>query len=96
MVGITDKDVRHLAKISALNLTDSEIESLRQNIEEDIDCADKLKEVDVSGVEPTCQIVELTNVWRDDQVDISPIDRDKLLMLAPDQADGQVKAPRVL
>jgi aspartyl/glutamyl-tRNA(Asn/Gln) amidotransferase C subunit len=46
-------------------------------------------------VEPTFQLTGLSNVWRADEI-TPQLPREKLLALAPEMRDNQVKVPKVL
>jgi len=96
MSTITTNDVRHLAQLSNLQLSDDEITSLQTDLANILDYIDQLNEIDTSGVEPTYQVTGLENVWRDDVVDTSVVTREDLLALTPDQADNSIKVPQVL
>ncbi len=96
MSTITTDDVRHLAQLSNLQLSDDETESLRGDIAHILDYIDQLNELDTTGVEPTYQVTGLENVWRDDAIDNGSISSDQLLALAPEQTDHSVKVPKVL
>ena len=95
MTTISKDDVQHLAALSSLQLTDDDVESLRQDLERIIKYIEQLSELDTTGVEPTYQVTGLENVWREDVVTQS-VSRDILLSLAPDQQNNQVKVPKVL
>lgn len=96
MSTITTDDVRYLAQLSNLQLTDDEIDSLRIDIGNILNYVDQLAELDTTGVEPTYQVTGLENVWRDDQVTDSGVSREDLLALAPEIQDNQIKVPKVL
>lgn len=96
MTKITRDDVQYLARLSNLQLDDNQIDGLRGDIENIISYVNQLSELDTSGVEPTYQVTDLENVWRDDTVDDYGIKPDALLALAPEQAKHQVKVPKVL
>lgn len=96
MSTITTNDVRHLAQLSNLQLSDDEITSLQTDLANILDYIDQLNEIDTSGVEPTYQVTGLENVWRDDVVDTSAVTREDLLALAPEQTDNSIKVPQVL
>ena len=96
MSTITTTDVRHLAQLSNLQLSDEEVDSLRGDLQNILGYIGQLGELDTSGVEPTYQVTGLENVWRDDEVDGSTIGRETLLGLAPEQADDSIKVPKVL
>lgn len=95
-MSITTDDVRHLAALSSLQLSDQEADSLRTDLENIIGYFDQLKELDTTGVEPTYQVNPLENVWRDDVVQDSGVDRTALLVLAPESTADSIKVPQVL
>ncbi|MEO5949076.1 MAG: Asp-tRNA(Asn)/Glu-tRNA(Gln) amidotransferase subunit GatC [Candidatus Saccharimonas sp.] len=96
MSTITNDDVRHLAQLSSLQLTDDEIAHLQVDLANILAYIDQLNELDTSGIEPTYQVTGLENVWRDDVVQLSEANREVLLALAPDAVDNSVKVPQVL
>ena len=96
MSTITNDDVRHLAHLSSLQMSDAEVESLRADIEKIINYINQLDELDTDGVEPTYQVTGLQNVWRDDEIIDSSVSRQQLLALAAEQNDNCVKVPKVL
>lgn len=96
MTQILRDDVLHLAQLSSLQLADDEIDALQADIANIVRYITQLSELDTSGVEPTYQVTDLQNIWRSDVVDDYGIDRQALLNLAPEQANGQVKVPKVL
>lgn len=96
MSTITTDDVRHLAQLSNLLLSDDEITSLQTDLVNILGYIDTLAELNTDGVEPTYQVTGLENVWRDDEVEIQPVTREDLLNLAPEQAENSIKVPKVL
>ena len=96
MSTITNDDVRHLALLSSLQMSDAEVESLRADIEKIINYINQLDELNTDGVEPTYQVTGLQNVWRDDEIIDSSVSRQQLLALAAEQSDNCVKVPKVL
>lgn len=96
MSTITTDDVRHLAQLSNLQLSDEEVAHLQTDLENILGYIDQLGALDTSGVEPTYQVTGLENVWREDTVVDSGIHREQLLALAPDATETAVKVPKVL
>lgn len=96
MTQISRDDARHLAQLSSLQLSDDEADKLAADLGNILDYIEQLSELDTSGVEPTYQVTDLENVWRDDSVIESNISRKQLLALAPESAEDQVKVPKVL
>jgi len=96
MTQISRIDVQHLAQLSSLALSDQEVDDLRTDIDGILEYVDQLQELDTTGIEPTYQVTDLDNVWRDDTIDDYGINRDDLIALAPDSLGGQIKVPKVL
>lgn len=59
-------DLRHIAKLARLKLTDEELKVFEGQVSGILDFVDQLKAVDVSGVEPTSHPLELKDVFRED------------------------------
>lgn len=96
MSAISVDDVKKLAKLSALTISDAEADSLRGQLEEILEFVGQLSEVDTDGVQPTYQVTGLSNVWRQDTVIDYGLDRDALLKNTPHTENGQIKVKRVL
>ena len=96
MTQISNDDVHHLAQLSNLQLTDDEVGSLRSDLENIVGYIQQLDGLDTTGVEPTYQVTDLQNVWREDIVDTYGIEKEALLALAPSSEAAQIKVPKVL
>lgn len=96
MSAISIDDVKKLARLSALTISEQEADALRGQLEEILGFVGQLSEVDTTGVAPTYQVTGLKNVWREDTVIDYKLDRDALLKNAPEKQDGQIKVKRVL
>lgn len=96
MTQISHDDVQHLAQLSNLQLTDDEVSDLQVDLENIVGYIRQLDELDTTGVEPTYQVTDLENVWREDTVDNYGIDKTALLSLAPETEAEQIKVPKVL
>lgn len=95
MTTISTSDIQHLASLSSLALADDEVDGLRQDLENIIGYIEQLGELDTAGVEPTYQVTGLENVWREDEIQPG-IPAEKLLEMAPEKQNNQVKVPQVL
>lgn len=96
MTKITRDDVQHLAQLSSLLLDEAEIDSLQKDIEGILESIKQLEELDTEGVEPTYQVTDRENVFRDDVVVNYGVNREALIDLAAEQENGSVKVPKVL
>ena len=96
MTDITTADVQRLARLSSLQLTDNEADSLGADIKNILTYVEQLSELDTDGVTPTYQVTDLENIWRTDEVDTYGISQEALLSLAPEVEADQIKVPKVL
>lgn len=96
MTDISISDVQHLAQLSSLQLDENEAEALRIDLQNILGYIEQLSELDTTGVEPTYQVTDLQNVWREDTIDNYGVDRDTLLELSPAMEKNQIKVPKVL
>lgn len=96
MTTISIADVQKLAKLSALTLTDEQVEKMSQELTEILHYVEQLNEIDTEGVEPTYQVNGLENVTRVDEIIDYGIDQADLLKNAPQQQNGSLKVPRVI
>jgi aspartyl-tRNA(Asn)/glutamyl-tRNA(Gln) amidotransferase subunit C len=60
-------DVRYTAQLARLSLTDAEAAKFQSQLSQVLGYVEKLKQVDVSGVEPTAHSSEMNNVFRADE-----------------------------
>lgn len=96
MTQISRDDVQHLAQLSSLQLSDNEIDDLQVDIGNILGYVEQLSELDTTGIEPTYQVTDLENIWREDVVDDYGVGREALLALAPAFDNNQIKVPKVL
>lgn len=84
---LTIDEVRHVAQLARLGLTDEELALYAEQLSAILDYADLLQQVDTSHVAPTPYVLPLQNVMREDTAAAS-LDNAVALGNAPDQADG--------
>ncbi len=94
---LTKEEVKHIADLARLELTDEELEKYGGQLSDILGYIDQLQEVDVNGVEPTAQITGSLNVFREDiVVDWSEEEKRVALDNAPSLEDNQYKVKKVL
>ena len=92
---ITREDVEHVARLARLELNDDELGRMREQLNAILGYIDKLRELDVTNVEPTSHAVPLVNVMREDEV--APcLPRDQMLANAPDRVGELFRVPRII
>lgn len=95
MTTISRAEVAQLASLSSLQLSDDEVAAFQEDIAVILSHVATLQELNTDGVEPTYQVNDLQNVWREDEVD-QPIDGHELVHLAADHTDTTITVPKVL
>lgn len=88
--------VKHLAELSDFRLNEDETKRLGNDLQNIIKYISQLDELDTGDVEPTYQVFEMENVWRDDEILPQDATREELLALTKEEKDHQIKVPRVL
>jgi len=88
-------DVRYTAQLARLNLSDAEIAKFQTQLSQVLDYVEKLKQVDVSGVEPTAHAFEVFNVFRADE-SRTWFQPEEALANAPRQANQLFIVPKVI
>ena len=94
-MALTGEDVRHVARLARLSLTDEEIELFTRQLNDILAYVAKLQELDTSGVAPLAQVMPLANVMRDDAVQPG-LERELSLDNAPAREEGSFLVPRVI
>ena len=95
---ITEKEVRYVAGLANLQLTDEEIPKLQADLNGILEHMDRLNEIDTSGVEPMAQVLfdaEETATLRAD-VPVPPLGNEAALANAPQPGAGYFKVPQVI
>ena len=93
---ISKKEVEHIAKLARLGLSEKEMEKMEKELSSILEYFEKLKEVDVSQVEPTSHSVPIENVMREDKINEKRKEQSaKLLYLAPETKDGYLKVKSI-
>ncbi len=84
---LTTEEVRHVAELAKLRLTEAEIAEYTEQLSAILDYAELLQHVDTGHVPPTPYVLPLSNVMRDDVAGPS-LSNDAALANAPDAANG--------
>lgn len=88
-------DVRYVANIARLELSDEEVAVFQPQLEAILRHAEALTKLDVSGIDPTAHSVPVFGRMRDD-VPHESLASSAMLQNAPDQAQGQIRVPKVV
>ncbi|MEI6195896.1 MAG: Asp-tRNA(Asn)/Glu-tRNA(Gln) amidotransferase subunit GatC [Verrucomicrobiota bacterium] len=88
-------DVKYVAHLARISLTPDEEKKLAAQLGGILGYIEKLKELDVTDVEPTAHAVPLVNVTRPDEIRPS-LPHDDALRNAPKQAGGLFIVPKIV
>ena len=94
-MSVSKEEVKHLAKLSRLTFDDNSLDKITNDLSSIVDFANQLSEIEVDGVKPTAHILDIKNVFREDNVDKS-YDREEILKNAPDREAGCVSVPQTV
>ena len=95
---ITEKEVRYVAALANLELSDAEVARLRSDLDGILEHMDRLNEIDTTGVEPMAQVLYDAAegaTLRDDAI-VPPLGNKAALANAPDPGAGYFKVPQVI
>ncbi len=94
MPSLSQEDVRHIAKLARLDLTDAEVEQFSGQLTNILAYVDQLKAVKTEGVEATAQVTGLKNALRPDEIRPPIATPDGLLGTSPlPITDHQITTP---
>ena len=92
---VTLKDVEHIASLAKLEFSDAEKEKLTHQMNQILEYMDQLNSLDTTAVEPLSHVIELSNVFRNDEVKPGVTTEDALKN-APDRNEQFFKVPKVI
>jgi aspartyl-tRNA(Asn)/glutamyl-tRNA(Gln) amidotransferase subunit C len=92
---IDESQVRHIAKLARLNLSDAEVHLFAGQLAEILNYFRQLEAVNTDGVEPLAHPLPLMNVDREDQPGLS-FDTGTALANAPQREGAFFRVPPVL
>jgi aspartyl-tRNA(Asn)/glutamyl-tRNA(Gln) amidotransferase subunit C len=88
-------DVKYVAHLARIALTPDEEKKLGAQLDNILGYIEKLRELDVTNVEPTAHAVPMVNVTRDDEIRPS-LPHDEAMRNAPKQANGLFIVPKIV
>jgi len=88
-------DIKYVAHLARIRLTPDEEKKLGAQLGNILGYIEKLKELDVTNVEPTAHAVPMINVTRPDKAGQS-ISNEEALKNAPAKANGLFMVPKIV
>jgi aspartyl-tRNA(Asn)/glutamyl-tRNA(Gln) amidotransferase subunit C len=92
---ITKKDVKHVAHLARLNLSDEELETMTGQLDTILSYVAKLEELDTDNVIPTSHIFSVSNAFRED-VEKESLTQEEAVKNGPQQNGEMFQVPRVI
>jgi aspartyl-tRNA(Asn)/glutamyl-tRNA(Gln) amidotransferase subunit C len=92
-MSISEEEVRHVAMLARLGLSDEQIASLGTELNDILVQIDRIQSLDLEGLQPTTHAAEIVNVTRPDIVRPC-LPREAALRNAPEQQDGAFLIPK--
>ena len=92
---LTLEEVRHIALLARVGLSDEEMEKLREQLSSILENFEILQEVDTTDVPTTAQVTGLENVIREDEA-IPSFPQKEILANAPQTEEGFFRIKAVL
>ncbi len=89
-------DVKHIAKLANLTLTDEEIPKFEKQLSDILTYIETLNKLDTSKVEPTYQVTGLTNVMRNDDKPEKSFTQEEATKPARHKHDGYFVVEQIL
>lgn len=94
-MSLTADQVRWVAHLARLELTDAELATMTQQLSAIVDYINQLRHVDTEGIEPLVHALEIHNVFRADEP-TAALPVDAALANAPDRRGDFYAVPAVL
>lgn len=94
-MALSPDEVRKLALLARLELSDQEVDHLGPQIESILGFVAQLSELDTEGVEPMTTALDVDNRWRADEL-VAGLKREQALANAPSADEECFRVPPVL
>ncbi|MCM3570182.1 Asp-tRNA(Asn)/Glu-tRNA(Gln) amidotransferase subunit GatC [Neobacillus mesonae] len=95
MSRISIEQVKHVANLARLAITEEEAETFTKQLDKIITFAEQLNELDTENVKPTYHVLDMKNVLRED-IPKPGLPQEVVLKNAPEHKNGQFKVPSIL
>jgi len=92
---ITQETVNYIGGLARLHMEAPEAEKFARDLESILHYVEKLNTLDVSGVKPTSHVMNVENVFRDDEVRPG-LSREQALSFSVEALNGAYKVPKVI
>ena len=95
MTKITKEEVKKVAHLARLELNENEISNHAKQLEKTLEYIKQLERIDTDDVPCTTRAIEVTNIFRKDEMKNSDC-TEELLELGPSKEDKYFKVPKII
>ena len=95
MIKITKEEVKKVAHLARLELNEDEINNHEEQLEKILEYIKQLEKIDTNDVPCTSRAIEVFNVFRKDEKQISDC-TEELLELGPSREEKYFKVPKIM
>ena len=92
---ITIDEVKHIAKLSKLDIPNDKLDYYVSELSKILDYFDVISKVDTSNVEPLINVSDNINVYRNDKSEAG-INKNKFIENCPETFGNYIKVPKIL
>ena len=92
---INKQDIRHVAKLAKLEISDESIEKITGQMDNIIGMVEKLSELDTEDVPEMYHGISIQNIMREDKA-VPGTDRELLFKNVKESKDGMIRVPAMI
>lgn len=94
-MAINKDTVKYVANLARIELSEKELEHFTGQLDRILEYVNKLKSFDVNGLEPTSHVLDIKNVYREDEVKQS-MKVSEVMNNAPAKEEGLFKVQKII
>lgn len=94
-MSVSREEILKIAKLSKLEFSEQELDKFTNDLSNIVDFANQLANIDVEDVKPTAHILDIQNVFKEDEIKPSYL-REEILKNAPSAQGGCISVPKVV
>lgn len=94
---LTREEILHIATLARIGLDEKDIKKYQNELSEILDYFNRLKELNLEGIEPIGHITGMQNIYRSDiNKDLELLEKERIIKNIPENKDGYIKVKSVL
>lgn len=94
-MAVTKEQVKYIASLAKLTIDENQLDKFTAEMEQIIEFADSLNQIDTQGIKPTAHIQGISNVLREDAEPVQ-FSTEDALKNAPEKVDNCFAVPKVV